>query len=94
MKGRTPMTTTVLEVFDRLMAGERDADAVNLLAEHGLPAAMIAAHEAGILEPSHWEIWKGRMPSVYADMVLSTQESLRWPAEVREWAAVVTVSGL
>jgi len=94
MKGRPTMVTTALEVFDRLMAGERDADAVNLLAEHGLPAMMIAAHEAGILEPRHWEVWKGRMPSVYADMVLSTKGSLRWPAEVREWAAVIMVSGL
>ena len=92
MKGREPRMTVVLEVLDRILEGERDADALRLLAEHGLPAMMLDAHRAGVVEHSHWEIWKARMGSVEAEMVLAS--SAEWPNEIREWATVVTVSGL
>lgn len=92
MKGRAPLMTTLLNVLDRLEAGERDEDAVNLLAEHGLPAMMLSAMEMGLLQAPHWETWKARMLPVDAEMVLGTLETVNWPSEVREWAAVIAVS--
>lgn len=93
MKGREPTMTTLLGFLDKLLNGEKSDGAVRLLAEHGLPAMMLDAHQAGLLDSSHWETWKTRVGQIEANMVLATEESVEWPSEVREWAAVVAVSG-
>jgi hypothetical protein len=92
MKGREPQMTTMLAILDRLLKGEKSDGALQMLAENGLPAMMFDAHDAGLLSPAHWEVWKARVGMVEAEMVLATKDSIVWPNEIREWAAVVAVS--
>lgn len=92
MKGRDPLMTTLMDFLERLLDGEESESAVRLIAEHGLPAMMLDLQEACLLEQSHWETWKSKMNPVEAEMILATRAD--WPHEVREWAEVVTVSGL
>jgi hypothetical protein len=93
MKGREPRMTTLIAILERLLDGEKSDEALQLLAEHGLPTMMLNAQKAGLLNASHWEAWKARMGPLEAEMVLGTKEEVTWPHEVKEWAAVIAVSG-
>lgn len=86
--------TTLLNILERLLDGETDADAIQLVAEYGLPAMMLRAYESGLLEEPHWQTWKARMDVTDAHIVLGNSETQEWPHEVQEWATIIAICNL